>query len=89
LLSARKSLAEIDKGVAEGKQCENAMGEDGMTKLNELFASFVEPWQPQLLAFNAHMSYVKDEWIESDPDFWNPKTAAATAKASAEQKAKS
>jgi hypothetical protein len=34
------------------------------------------------------MSYVKDEWIKADPDFWNPKTAAAAAKAPAEQKEK-
>ena len=88
LLSAPKSLAEIDKGFAEGKQFESAMGEDGMKKLNELFASCVESTQQQLLAFNPHMSYVKDEWIKADPDFWNPKTAAATAKAPAERKAK-
>jgi len=88
LLSAHKSLAEIDKGFAEGKQFESAIGEDGMKKLNELFASCVESTQQQLLAFNPHMSYVTDEWIKADPDFWNPKTAAPTAKAPAQQKAK-
>jgi hypothetical protein len=88
LLSAHKSLAEIDQGFAEGKQFESAMGEEGMKKLKELLASCVESTQQQLLAFNPHMSYVKYEWIKADPDFWNPKTAAATAKAPVEQKAK-
>jgi len=25
-----------------------------------------------LFAFNPHMSYVADEWIKADPDFWKP-----------------
>lgn len=87
LLSSHKSLAEIDKGFAEGKQFETTMGEEGMKKLDELFASCVESTQQQLFAFNPHMSYVKDEWIKADPDFWKPKAAsAATAKAPAEDK---
>jgi len=76
LLSGHKSLAEIDKGFADGKNFETAMGEEGMRKLNELFASCVESTQQQLFAFNPHMSYVKDEWIKADPDFWKPKAAA-------------
>lgn len=76
LLSGHKSLAEVDKGFADGKNFETAMGEEGMKKLNELFASCVESTQQQLFAFNPHMSYVKDEWIKADPDFWAPKTAS-------------
>jgi hypothetical protein len=35
------------------------------------------------------MSYVKDEWIKADPDFWKPKTGKApAAKATAEKKEK-
>jgi len=87
LLSSHKSLAEIDKGFAEGKQFEATMGEEGMKKLDELFASCVESTQQQLFAFNPHMSYVKDEWIKADPEFWKLKaTAAAAAKAPAEDK---
>jgi hypothetical protein len=87
LLSSHKSLAEIDQAFAEGKQFEAAMGEDGMKKLNELYAASVESSQQQLFAFNPHMSYVQDEWIKADPEFWKPKAAAtSTAKAPAEDK---
>jgi hypothetical protein len=78
LLSSHKSLTEIDKNFAEDKQFEAAMGEDGMKKLNELFAGCIESAQQQLFAFNPHMSYVEDAWIKADPDFWKPKAAAAT-----------
>jgi hypothetical protein len=87
LLSSHKSLAEIDRAFAEGKQFEAAMGEDGMKKLNELYGACVESSQQQLFAFNPRMSYVQDEWIKADPKFWKPKPAAAsTAKAPAEEK---
>jgi len=88
LLSSDKSMAEIDKGFAEGKKFEATMGEDWMKKLNELFAACVESTEQQLFAVNPRMSYVADEWIKADPDFWKPKAAPAAtpAKAPAEEK---
>jgi hypothetical protein len=79
VLTAHKSLSEVDHGFQEDKQFEAAMGEDGMKKLDELFAASVESSQQQLFAFNPRMSYVADEWIKADPDFWKPKAAAASA----------
>jgi hypothetical protein len=88
LLVSHKSLSEIDRGFTENKQFEAAVGEDGMKKLNELFAACVESTQQQLFAFNPHMSYVQDEWIKADPEFWKPKAASASAaKAPVEKKA--
>lgn len=43
-----------------------------MKKLDEKFGDCVDVTQHQLFAFNPHMSYVKDEWIKADPDFWKP-----------------
>jgi hypothetical protein len=80
VLTSRKSLAEIDKGLLEDKQFVAAMGEDGMKKLSELVAACVESSQHQLFAINPHMSYVSDEWLKSSPDFWNIKPAAAPKK---------
>ena len=83
VLTAHKSLSEVDRGFAEDKLFVAAMGEDGMKKLSELVAACVESSQHQLFAFNPHMSYVSDEWIKSSPDFWNVKPttmAAAVAK---------
>lgn len=89
VLTSRKSLAEIDKGFMDSKQFVAAMGEDGMKKLEELIAVTVESSQHNLFAFNPRMSYVADEWIKTDPDFWKVKAAAmpaATAKPAAPAK---
>jgi len=32
------------------------------------------------------MSYVSDEWIKADPDFWKPKAGAAAAPKKSEEK---
>jgi hypothetical protein len=84
-LSSLKTLAEIDQYSTNDKQFTEALGEEGMKKLDELFAVSVESAQQQLFAFNPQMSYVKDEWIKADPSFWKPKASAA-AKAPAEEK---
>jgi len=80
VFTARKTLAEVDRSFKEDDpQFVAAMGEDGMKRLRELEGSCVESAQHQLFAFNPHMSYVADEWIKSEPDFWRPKPAAAVA----------
>ncbi|MGB7727071.1 MAG: hypothetical protein WBL50_03500 [Candidatus Acidiferrum sp.] len=73
LLISHKTLAEIDKGFAEDKQFEAAMGEDGMKKFGELYAECCEASQHQLFAISARQSYVQDDWIKADPEFWKPK----------------
>jgi len=85
-LTGRKSLAELDRSDDDNKKFEAAMGKDDLKKLDELWGVAVESSQQQLFAVNPRMSYVADEWIKSDPDFWKPKPAAATSKASAEEK---
>ena len=73
VLTSRKTLAEVDHGFqVEDKQFEAAIGADGMKKLDELIAASVESSLHQLFAFNPHMSYVADEWIKADLDFWKP-----------------
>ena len=73
VLTSRKTLAEVDHGFqVEDKQFEAAIGADGMKKLDELIAASVESSLHQLFSFNPHMSYVADEWIKADPDFWKP-----------------
>jgi hypothetical protein len=78
VLTARKSLSEIDRSFMDGKQFQAAMGEDGMKKLDELVAVSIESSLHNLFAFNPRMSYVSDEWIKSD-DFWKPKVVAMPA----------
>jgi hypothetical protein len=81
LLVARKTLAEVDQGPQDQKKFAEAMGEEGMKRLDELVASCIESSQHQLFAFNPRMSYADPEWIKSDPDFWKPKPAAKPAMA--------
>jgi hypothetical protein len=76
-----KSASEIDKGFDQDKQFMANMGEDGMKKFSELLAAAIETSQHNLFAFSPAMSYVSDEWIKADPDFWKPKPHAAPKKA--------
>ena len=85
VLTARKTLAEVDRAEEESKEFEAAMGEGAMKRLDQLFGSCVDTSQTQLFAFNPRMSYVEDEWIKADPEFWKPKAAPA-AKPAAEPK---
>jgi hypothetical protein len=81
-----KSAAEIDKAFAQDKQFMAAMGEDGMKKFAELLAVTIEFSQHNLFAFSPKMSFVSDEWIKADPDFWKPKPSAAAAPKKTEEK---
>jgi hypothetical protein len=76
VFSALKSASEIDHEFAEDKDFVSAMGEDGMKKLSELEAAAMEPGQTNLFAFSPSMSYVSDDWIKADPEFWKPKSMA-------------
>jgi len=87
VLSAHETLAQIDRGLLEDdKKFTSAMGEDGMKKLEELIASGVESSQHQLFAFSPSMSYIYDEWIKSDPDYWKPKATTSLAKTTEDKK---
>ena len=90
VLTARKTLAEVDRSFQQDEQFTAAMGEDGMRRFGELIRSTVESSSHQLFAFNPRMSYVPEEWIKADPDFWKPKPAMAPAAkpATGEMKAK-
>lgn len=88
LLISHKSLAEVDKAFAADKDFAAAMGEDGMKKLDELFAASVESTSQQLFAFSPEMSYPQDEWIKADPDYWKSKAMAAPKAPAADKKDK-
>jgi hypothetical protein len=82
-----KSAAEIDRSFDQNKQFMTAMGEDGMKRLSELESASVESRQTNLFAFSPKMSYVPDEWVKADPEFWKPKPTGATSSKSAEKPA--
>jgi len=77
VLSADKSMADIDAGFSEGKKFRDALGDEGMKKLDELYGSTVESSHSELFSINPRQSYVGEDWIKADPDFWKPKAAPA------------
>jgi hypothetical protein len=86
VITPRKSLAEVDKEMANDKDFVANMGEDGMKKLGELEAAAIESSQTNLFQFSPAMSYVSDAWVKAAPDFWKPKAAAAKPAAKSEEK---
>ena len=86
IFNPMKSLAEVDHNLANGKQFEEAMGEEGMKKFSDLSAVTIESSQTNLFEFNPRMSYVGEDWIKANPEFWKPK-AAAPMKGKKEEKA--
>jgi hypothetical protein len=79
LLSSDASMTEIDKGNADQKKWFEAMGEEGMKKLDALAASGIESMRSELFSINPKQSYVDEAWIKADPDFWSPKGPQASS----------
>jgi hypothetical protein len=77
-LTARKTAAELDKGPMEDKAVREAIGDEGMKKLDEMFASAVAMSESQFFSFSPAMSYPPDEWIKADPGYWKPKATTVT-----------
>jgi hypothetical protein len=79
VITADHSLSEVDRGFAEDKQFQDAMGPDGLKKLDELYGATVDHAESQLFAVNPRQSYVPGDWIKAYPDFWKPGTMLASA----------
>jgi hypothetical protein len=81
ILSADKSMSEIDQGFAENKKfVEGVGGQDALEKLDKLYGETVVSARSELFAINPKQSFADDDWIKSDPDFWAPKATAAVSK---------
>ena len=73
IFTPRKSLADLDAGMATGEAFENALGPDGLKKWAELVEATIKSDSAELMQFNASMSYAPDDWVKADPSFWKPK----------------
>lgn len=80
VITPMKSMAEIDTEFTNNSKFMAAMGTDGMKKLDELSARAIEDTTTNLFVFSPKKSYVQEEWIKADPEFWKPKAPAAAAK---------
>jgi hypothetical protein len=77
---ARKSAGELDSDFAHNKDFMEALGEEGMKKLEELSAASIDSSEANLFALNPNMSYPPAEWVKAD-DFWKPKAGNSLAAA--------
>jgi len=86
IFTPMKSLDEVDKAYARDKDFMAAMGEAGMKRLSELSAAAIASSESNLFQFAPKMSYVSDDWVKADPDFWKPKAAMPAGEKKAEKK---
>ena len=68
-----KSGSMLDMMSGSTKGFSDAMGEEGMAKMEALQASCIESRQTNLFVIDPKMSIPRAEWVKAEPDFWNPK----------------
>ncbi|MGD0404467.1 MAG: hypothetical protein ABSB66_14870 [Candidatus Acidiferrales bacterium] len=73
----RKSMSEVDAGFQQAPKFMAAMGADGMKKLSELSAAAIASSETNIFAINPRQSYMMEDLIKADPEFWGPKPAPA------------
>ncbi len=84
LMSYGKTLADFDAAAEiHGKAYDDAVGDDGRKKLNELAASGSISIEGMIFAVDPRMSNPDKATIDADPAFWAPKPAATTMKPAA------
>jgi hypothetical protein len=79
--TASNSEAEIDQRFSEDPKIGAALSDDDKKKIRELRAASIESERVELYSANPAQSYVTDDYIQADPGFWKPKTAAPATKA--------
>jgi len=80
LFSPMDTLARMDTAPARMAAARQAMGDRGQKHFDMLAPEVVQSTETLLFAFNPRMSYVSKEFAAADPEFWNPKPAAAKRK---------
>lgn len=92
VLTSMKSMSELDGMFAADPKFAEAMGGDGMKKLEELEANCIESEHSNFFIIDPKMSIPTDQMIKAEPDFWRVKptgTSTATKKPAAAPKAAS
>jgi len=91
LLEPTESLKSMDEGLQHQPAFFQAMGDEGMKRFAKAESETIMNEESLLFAVSPQMSYVPQEWITADPEFWTPKPVEATkapAKAPAKTSAK-
>ncbi len=81
ILTSMKSMNELDGMFDSDPKFAEAMGMDGLKKLDELEASCVESEKTNFFAIDPKMSIPTADQLQAEPDYWHAKaTATGTAK---------
>lgn len=75
-----RSLAELDKALADDRKFAEAAGEEGLKGLAKLSAEATGREEAVLLSVDPKMSYPDEGDLKSDPDFWKAWKPKAEAK---------
>jgi hypothetical protein len=73
VITPRKSASEIDRDFANSKQFMDAMGPDGMKRLNDLSAAAISSMETNLFMISPKTSYMGEDLAKADPEFWGQK----------------
>ena len=77
-LTTSNSQAEIDQRFSEDPKITASLSDDDKKRIRDLRAASVESERVELYSVNPAQSYVTDDWISADPEFWKPKTSASS-----------
>ena len=76
-LTADNSMADIDQSFAEEPKFTAILTDEDRKKMRELRAAAIDTDRYELYSVNPVQSYVSEDWIKADPEFWKPKPPAA------------
>ncbi|MBB5342175.1 hypothetical protein [Tunturibacter empetritectus] len=73
VITTLRSGEEIDSNFAKDPKFIEALGPEGLKKLDALEAACVESRQSNLFRIAPKMSYPPDQLVQAEPEFWTPK----------------
>jgi hypothetical protein len=76
-LTADNAMADIDQSFAEESKYKAVLTDEDRNKMRELRAAAIDTDRYELYSVNPVQSYVPEDWIKADPEYWKPKPAAA------------
>ena len=74
VINPLKSLRETDASMGDFKKFADSVGPEGMKRLSDLSSAAIKSSMVNLYELNPRISYPPPEWVQSEPDFWKPKT---------------
>jgi hypothetical protein len=87
ILTSVKSMNELDEMFDKDPKFAQAVGEDGLKRLDALEASCVDSAMSNFFVIDPKMSIPTDEMLKSEPEFWRAKSTASMRKAPAKHAA--